>query len=143
MKHAFILAAATALCAIPAIGLANVNGKSMAASNTIKFDIHAENDSGETGQAILKQAGDNVLVIVRLNNPTAPVQPIHIHTGQCGATLNPKPQYPLKNVSNGDSSTTLPNMKLSDLETGNFAINIHKSPDAIATYVACGNIPKT
>lgn len=143
MKHAFILAAATALCAIPAVTLANMGNKVIATGNTITVGLQAENDSGETGTATLKQIGDDILVTVNMKNPTAPVQPMHIHTGQCGATLNPKPQYPLKNVTDGISKTKLSNMKLSDLETGGFAINVHKSSDAIATYVACGNIPKT
>lgn len=141
-KHAFILAAAAVLFALPASSLANMGNKVIATGNTIKLDLQSQSDSGETGTATLKQAGDDVLVTVTMKNAVADVQPMHIHTGQCGPTLNPKPQYPLKNVTNGSSTTRLTNMKLSDLQTGGFAINVHKSPDALDTYVACGNIPK-
>ena len=34
-------------------------------------------------------------------------------------------------------------MKLSALQTGGFAINVHKSTTDLPTYVACGDIPKS
>ena len=138
MKRLLTLAAVASLCALPAIALAQ---SSMMSSNEVTVNLKAQNDSGETGTATLVQKGDDVVVTVKMKNAVAPTQPIHIHPGTC-ANLNPKPQYPLKNVSDGSSVTTLTGMKLSSLETGNFAINVHKSPDAISTYVACGDIPK-
>jgi len=38
-------------------------------------------------------------------------------------------------------STTMVDVRLSDLLTGGFAINAHMSQAEINTYVACGNIP--
>lgn len=145
MKHAFVLAAAASLCVLPATVLAQSYGSSpapmMMSGNTITVPLKAQNSSGETGTATLKQEGDNIVVTVNMKDPTSANQPIHIHTGTC-ANLNPKPKYPLKNVADGTSTTTLSNMKLSDLETGDFAINVHKSTNEVGTYVACGDIPK-
>lgn len=138
MKRLIILAAVASLCAIPAISLAQ---GSMMMGHSVTVDLKSQNGSGETGTATLEQKGDDVVVVVHMKNAVAPTQPIHIHPGTC-ANLNPKPKYPLKNVSDGTSTTTLTGMKLSDLQTGDFAINVHKSPDAISTYVACGDIPK-
>ncbi len=139
MKYAFFLAALASLCALPAISLAQ--GSMMSSSNMVTIDLKPQHNSGESGTAMLEQKGDNVVVTVKMKNPTSASQPIHIHPGTC-ANLNPKPKYPLKNVVDGKSTTTLSGMKLSELETGDFAINVHKSAADIKDYVACGDIPK-
>jgi Cu/Zn superoxide dismutase len=135
------------MCAMPATSLAQYSTMApttapmMSGGSSITVPLKALNNSGETGTATLTQKGDDILVAVKMNNPTSANQPIHIHPGTC-ANLNPKPQYPLKNVADGSSTTTLTGMKLSSLQTGNFAINVHKSTDEVGTYVACGDIPK-
>jgi hypothetical protein len=35
------------------------------------------------------------------------------------------------------------NVELSSLQTGGFAINVHKSAADLATYTSCGDIPKS
>ena len=113
-----------------------------AAPGTVTVKLGAQNDSGETGTAMLSQAGDDVKVAVTMTggNAAGP-QPIHVHEGTC-AKLDPKPKYPLTTVQGGTSTTTLKGMKLTDLETGGYAINVHKSTTDIATYVSCGDIAK-
>ena len=113
----------------------------MAPGGGVMVKLGAQNGSGETGTAMLTQAGDDVKVVATMTGGGATAQPIHIHQGTC-AKLNPKPQYPLTSVEDGKSTTTLKGMKLADLETGDYAINVHKSTTDIATYVACGDIPK-
>jgi hypothetical protein len=110
------------------------------ATATVK--LSAENNSGETGTVTLAQAGPDVTVNAQITGAGTTPQPIHIHKGTC-AKLDPTPLYPLTTVQNGSSVTTLKNVKLSQLETGAFAINVHKSTTDIGTYVACGDIPKT
>ncbi|MGA2393329.1 MAG: CHRD domain-containing protein [Candidatus Lustribacter sp.] len=113
-----------------------------AAMGPVKFTLHPQNHSGEIGDAVLTQDGDNVVVTVTTQNaPAGVAQPIHIHKGTCD-TLDPKPTYPLTTLQNGTSTTTLKNMQLADLMTGGFAINIHHSTSDVPTYYACGNIPK-
>jgi len=131
------LAAATAALVLATSTLAFAAGM-----GPTKFTLHPQNHSGETADAMLTQDGDNVVVTVTTTNgPADTAQPIHIHQGTCDA-LNPKPQYPLTTLQKGTSTTTLKNMTLAQLETGDFAINIHHSTSDVPTYYACGNIPK-
>jgi len=133
MKRPFVLALAAA-ASIAVAGIAQ------AAMQPMQFKLHAQNGSGETGTATLLQSGDNVIVKVRLAGaPSGVPQPAHIHMGTCDK-LNPKPTYPLHNVTDGTSETTVPNVKLSDLTSGAFAINVHKSTSDLGTYVACGDL---
>jgi hypothetical protein len=131
------LAAATAALVLATSAL------SLAADmKPLKFTLHPQNHSGEIGDVTMTQDGDNVVVTVTTQNaPSGVAQPIHIHDGTCD-TLNPKPHYPLTTLQNGTSTTTLKNMKLEDLMTGGYAINIHHSTSDVPTYFACGNIPK-
>jgi CHRD domain-containing protein len=130
------LAAATAALVLATSTLAFAAGM-----GPTKFTLHPQNHSGETGEVMMTQDGDNVVVNVTTTNAPADAQPIHIHQGTCDA-LNPKPQYPLTTLQKGTSTTTLKNMTLAQLETGDFAINIHHSTSDVPTYYACGNIPK-
>jgi hypothetical protein len=133
MKRTFVLA----LAAGASIAVAGI---AQAAMQPMQFKLHAQNGSGETGTATLLQSGDNVIVKVRLAGaPSGVPQPAHIHMGTCDK-LNPKPTYPLHNVTDGTSETTVPNVKLSDLTSGTFAINVHKSTSDLGTYVACGDL---
>jgi Cu/Zn superoxide dismutase len=112
-----------------------------AAMGPVKFTLHPQNQSGETGYVTLTQDGDNVVVSVTTENAPAVAQPVHIHHGTCD-TLVEKPTYPLTTLQGGTSTTTLKNMTLAQLQTGDFAVNIHHSTADVATYYACGDIPK-
>jgi Cu/Zn superoxide dismutase len=115
-------------------------GNAMSSAGTVTVPMKAENGSGEDGTATLAQKGADVVVTLDLKNGTTAPQPAHVHDGSCpkvGAVTNP-----LTNVVSGKSTTTIKNTKLSDLQTGAYAINVHKSTDDLATYVSCGDIPK-
>ncbi len=103
-----------------------------------QFKLAAQNDSGETGTATIKQDGENLMVSVKVSE-TKVAQPIHIHEGTC-AKLDPKPAYPLTTLENGVSETKIPNLTLAKLTAGEYAINVHKSTTEGKTYVACGNL---
>ena len=135
IKRLFTLAAVAALCAtVPAIALAQM----ASAPDKVTIALNGQNDSGEAGAATLQQEGSDVLVWVRVNGGSA-LQPDHIHQGTC-ATLNPAPRYPLSPVKDGVSFTRVKNVKLSDLLSSPYAINVHKSPQEGRICVACGNI---
>ena len=104
---------------------------------TVKLD--EQNGSGESGTAVLRDTAAGLVVTINLTGGKG-IQPAHIHKGTC-ATLDPKPAYPLKNVINGKSTTTLKGETISELQ-GKDAINVHKSLKDLPTYVACGNITK-
>lgn len=67
-------------------------------------------------------------------------QPAHIHADTC-AKIDPKPKYPLTNVLNGVSSSTVP-VSLEELMASANALNIYKSAEEVKVYVACGDISR-
>jgi len=136
MKRLLLIASVAALCgALPAIVLAQMT----TAPSHVTISLESQNDSGETGTATLQQSGNDLLVTLRVNNPTAAIQPVHIHKGTC-AKLDPKPEYPLPPVTDRRSTTKIKNLTLASLLATPHAINIHKSPKEAAIYVSCGNI---
>jgi hypothetical protein len=143
MKSAgYSLALAAVVIASSGIALAqSPPPSSMMSSSKVTVQLNPQNNSGETGTVTLTQDGNNVVADAHVSGAGSTAQPIHIHIGTC-AKLDPKPTYPLTTVQNGASTTTLDNMKLSQLQNGNYAINVHKSTTDIGTYVACGNSPK-
>ena len=112
------------------------------AAGPVIFTLHPQNHSGEVGNVTMTEIDGNVVVAVTTQNaPEGAAQPIHIHKGTCD-TLDPKPTYPLATLQGGTSTTTLKGMTLAQLQTGDWAINIHHSTSDVPTYYACGNIPK-
>lgn len=111
----------------------------MGANQPVTMNLASQNNSGESGTAVLTPDGNQTKVQIKLSGaPAGIAQPAHIHEGNC-RTLDPKPKYGLSNVVNGASTTTVP-VELSTLLKGNFAINVHKSASELTAYVACGEI---
>lgn len=106
----------------------------------VSVTLDAQNNSGESGTAILKEGNGQTTVTINLTGFTKDVlQPAHIHAGSCPGVDTVK--YPLTNVVNGQSvttiSATLPELK----QQLPLAINVHKSQAAIGTYTSCGQLP--
>ena len=104
------------------------------------MQLNQENNSGQTGVALLTDLGNGqTRVVVTLQNvPAGASEPAHIHPGNCGPTLNPTPRYPLTNVVNGRSETTIATT-LAELRSTPYALDVHRSAQDTA-LVACGNI---
>src|SRR5690606_41428452 len=109
------------------------------AQEEITVTLNAQNGTAETGTATLTAMGDQTRVVLNLTGAPAGPQPAHIPEGTC-VNLNPAPAYPLTDVENGQSETIVP-ASLASLMNGDFAINVHKSPEEVAVYVTCGDIP--
>ncbi|MCA1554434.1 MAG: hypothetical protein LC737_08650 [Chloroflexi bacterium] len=110
-----------------------------AAANTITVQLAAENNSGETGTAVLTEiSGKTTVVVTVAGEPSGASQPMHIHDGSCGPTLGGV-KFTLTPVSNGVSSTTV-DTTIAALKAAKFAINAHKSSSEMGSYVFCGNI---
>ena len=111
-------------------------------NGTVTVNLGEQNGSGESGTARLTAVGDRTKVVLDLRNPSAMMasetQPAHIHKGSC-AKLDPTPAYPLTDVQDGKSTSTVA-VKLDDLRSGAFAINVHKSATELESYVACGDV---
>jgi hypothetical protein len=124
--------AAVAVLAVGGAGLAD-------AAEPITVQLTPQNNSGESGTAVLTDAGPKTKVVVEVKGAPAGVgQPLHVHKGTC-AQLDPKPAYGLTTLSGGKSETTI-DVPIGDLRKG-YAINGHKSAQEASTYVFCGNIP--
>lgn len=104
------------------------------------IDLEEQNGSGISGTAMITPtATDEFEVLIELTGADEGPQPAHIHPGTC-ADLDPTPKYPLTNVENGRSETTVQASPL-DLISEDLAINVHKSEAEADTYVACGDLP--
>jgi hypothetical protein len=118
-------------------GLGATTVPGVAGSGARTVNLSAQNNFGLTGRATLTDAGNQTMVQLTITG-SDDVHPAHIHNGTC-ANLDPTPLYPLADVRGGLSSTTVP-ASLADITSGQKAINVHRSPSDIATYVACGDI---
>lgn len=101
--------------------------------------LSEQNKSGVSGSAVLREENGKVNVTLNLTGgPKTTPQPAHIHVGACpdvGAV-----KYPLTNVVDGQSITTL-DVTLAQLNNElPLAINVHKSAAQITVYTACGDL---
>ncbi|MGH3091482.1 MAG: hypothetical protein ACRDOG_04015 [Gaiellaceae bacterium] len=110
-----------------------------AGGEAVEVELSEQNESGQSGTATLEPAGEGqTTVTLELSNPPDVPQPVHIHEGTC-AELNPQPAFPLENLEDGASETTV-DISVEDLQSGEYAINAHASEEDVETYVACGDI---
>ncbi len=110
------------------------------AAGPVTIQLTPQNNSGESGTAVLTEVGAKTKVVVAVNGAPAGVgQPMHIHKGTC-ANLDPAPAFGLTTLTAGKSETTV-DVPLTNLQQGGYAINGHKSAQDAKTYVFCGNIP--
>ncbi len=109
------------------------------ANPTVTLNLGAGRDGDQSGTVTLQARGDKTVITMNLKAAAAGIQqPAHIHEGVCPAPGAVK--YPLSNVVDGKATTTL-DVKLDDLLSGAFSINVHQSAQDLTKYVACGNVP--
>jgi hypothetical protein len=114
-------------------------GGSASSAETRTVQLATLNDSGVSGTVSLTDAGGGLTRVVVAVVPGAnPDMPAHIHPGSCD-NLVPQPKYPLQNVVNGSSTTTVP-APLGELMAGDLAVNLHRSNQDLATYTACADL---
>lgn len=101
--------------------------------------LKSQNNSNQEGLVALMEESGKVKVVLQVESGAKDIpQPAHIHIGSCAGIGGVK--YPLENVINGKSETTL-NVTLADLiKSLPLAINVHKSAQQVGTYVSCGDI---
>ncbi|MDQ3539505.1 MAG: hypothetical protein M3440_02355, partial [Chloroflexota bacterium] len=104
----------------------------------LELEFEELNDSGVSGTATLYESGDQTIVELSLED-TGENHPAHIHAGSCG-DLQPEPEYPLQNVGPEGQSTSVVDASLADLIAGDFAIDLHLSPNELGTLIVCANI---
>ena len=110
-----------------------------ATGKTLLIVLNEDNDSGQSGWALLTAKGNDTEVVLSLSEGVMESELVHIHSGGCGPDLGGV-EHSLTNFANGSSTTLLEGVSLESLLTGGFAINAHNSTDP-SVYTACGNIP--
>ena len=109
-------------------------------AGSVLIGLNERNSSGQTGYAILSATSDNQTdVTLNLSAGAMETQAVHIHTGQCGASLGGVVHRLTSFVGGSGMSVTTVNATLNSLRTGGFAINTHQTGNA-GTYTSCGNI---
>ena len=110
-------------------------------SGAMTSELNELNGSGVSGTVTLTPVDSKTKVTINLTGaPQGGVEPAHIHEGTCD-NLG-KPAYPLNDIKNGTSETTV-DATADTLASGKYAINVHKSAQDMSTYVACGEITKS
>ena len=134
MRRARLLAAPLALAVLAAGAVTPV----LAQRGPFTLAVAALGGSNLSGEATLADLGDGrTRVEVRL--PLAGGDhPMHVHEGPC-AEVDPVPWYALANVQHGASGTDVA-LTVADLTRAPKSILVHRSPQDLGTYVACGDI---
>lgn len=105
----------------------------------ITLDLEEQNSSGISGTATLSPTSDGeVEVELEVDGSEGGPHPAHIHEGSC-ADLDPNPAFPLEDVVDGRSQTTV-SVDITDLTLDEYAINVHESPENATNYVACADV---
>lgn len=107
-------------------------------SKEVTLAAVAGSKTTQNGSAVLEEEGGKVVVTVKVAPVLQGAQPAHFHTGTCA-----KPGdvvYPLKDVVNGMSTTTL-DVSMKELTAKlPLILNVHKSAAEVAVYTACGEV---
>lgn len=105
------------------------------------IQLTEQNKSGQTGTAVMSEGpnGNAVVTLTMTGGKFTAPQPAHIHLGSC-----PTPgavKYPLTDVVNGKSVTTL-DASFEDVTkaTDKMAVNVHQSATDAKVYTACGDV---
>ena len=105
----------------------------------LTLDLQEQNSSGISGTATLSPTSDGeVEVELEVDGSEGGPHPAHIHEGSC-ADLDPNPAFPLEDVVDGRSETTV-SVDIADLTLNEYAINVHESPENADVYVACADV---
>lgn len=106
---------------------------------SVTLTLQEQNDSGITGEVELSPTSEGQLEVeIELDGSEGGPHPAHIHRGSC-AELDPTPEFPLEDVVDGRSETTL-DISLGDLVLDEYAVNVHESAENADVYVACADV---
>jgi hypothetical protein len=117
------------------------------AGQNLTVDLQEFEGSGFSGTATLTDnLNGSIHVSMELRGTElAGGHPTHIHTGTC-ANFDPNPLYPLETVdlspvnNEGISESDVEDVTLASLQSGEFVILVHLSPEKLTDYLVCGEI---
>ncbi|MDW8255371.1 MAG: hypothetical protein RMM58_15980, partial [Chloroflexota bacterium] len=108
------------------------------AQQVVTVQLRPQNNSGQSGTAVLTAQGNRTLVVIQTTGGPGGVQPAHFHRGTCDS-LDPAIAVPLTSLQNGRSETIV-DVPITTLANGQHSINIHFSPQQPQLYTACGEV---
>ena len=110
-----------------------------ALEDALTLDLQEQNNSGITGTVAFSPTSEGrIEVEIEVDGSEGGPHPAHIHPGSC-ADLDPVPKWPLRNVVDGKSKTTI-DAELSELTAQEYAVNVHDSLQNADLYVACADV---
>ena len=119
-----------------AVAIATLAGCATPVTEARSLTLRTLNASGVTGTVTLTAIdGNQTRVVVDVDPAGHPDMPAHIHPGTCDS-LTPQPEFPLQNIVDGKSTTTL-TVPLDDIFSSSVALNVHASNEDMQTYTAC------
>lgn len=135
--------AAGATTALTDTGLTNTDDLAEDAEDALEgaltLDLQEQNDSGITGEVEFSPTSEgDVEVEIEVDGSDGGPHPAHIHKGSC-ADLDPAPEFPLADVVDGESKTTV-DVDIGELTAQEYAVNVHESAENASVYVACADI---
>ncbi len=137
MKPTFFLG--TFCVAAAAVLAAFTSSASTASSSTETIAMHALSGSGQNGTATITDLGGNVRVSVSIGGePASASEPAHVHLGRC-PNIKAVPAYNVGPIVHGKGADVV-KLTWAEINSGKYAVNVHKSASDMGTYVSCGNI---
>ncbi len=124
--------------ASPATGPAT--SMSSMAKTSMTVTLSQQNKSGQYGPANVTAVGNKTRVVINLiqgSQPSKGSEPAHVHQGMCSHLDEKTPKYTLNPVIGGKSTSVI-NVPMSKLASGNYTISVHRQGD-MKTAVACGD----
>jgi CHRD domain len=120
--------------------LSFASAQTIPAVSSMSYSISPTGSSDVSGTVYLGDYGlGNTVVAIALKGTTGGQHPAHFHSGNCGS--NGDVVVPLENVAGATGlSVTVTSVPLDTILSGNHYINIHASPQDLATIVACGEV---
>jgi hypothetical protein len=105
----------------------------------LTLELAEQNDSGISGTVSFAPTSEGAVEVeIELEGSDGGPHPAHIHPGSC-ADLDPTPAFPLEDVVDGRSETTV-EVDVAELAADEYAVNVHESAENADVYVACADV---
>lgn len=142
----FLIVFSVLMLTILLAGGAAAQAAAPANGDPVTIDLNEVEESGISGEATLAPDGDQTWVDMRLEGDVRGNHPTHIHTGTC-FNFDPNPLYPLEtvvleSVDNSGKSESAVDVSLKELQSSDYVILVHFSPERLTDYLVCGEIPR-
>lgn len=108
--------------------------------NDIKIPLKTLENSGRSGEAVVKNGGQLEISVILAGVPkNNDMEKVYIREGSCENLGGIK--YPLNPISENKSVTVLSGTTLEDIVNKKYVINVHQTLGNVDKEVACGNLP--